>query len=324
MRRIPDCFFSDDCLISLAYETPPVLQQSADFGHGLDSGRAEATKISFSSPFIVPLVPFRDCCHLLGLHPFTASILDDVSFLVDTVNRLSDNPSAEELRKTAMTAAFVHDRIARLPTSDPATHEDRTAGDKGEHARGSEASDSPTPHSLLPEYPEFESASKGRKRKSGNCRVVIPDDIPDSPSPTDDALYTAVRQAALVYARAIGSHQPLSSTCSADEALSILMATWRVPLARWRGIVGIFIFIMASIAPTVTHHSGATASSGAKEDADASRIDFGPHAGFVKSILQIGLMQMSLESWSTCKDTMKRALRLQSWLTERTGQSQGE
>lgn len=53
-------------------------------------------------------------------------------------------------------------------------------------------------------------------------------------------------------------------------------------------------------------------TSGSDDDAMAAQLC--PHAGFVKSILQIGFMQISLEDWDVCRETLARGLRLLDWL----------
>lgn len=53
-------------------------------------------------------------------------------------------------------------------------------------------------------------------------------------------------------------------------------------------------------------------TSSSNDDALAAQLR--PHAGFVKSILQIGFMQISLEDWEVCRETLARGLRLLDWL----------
>ncbi|KAK4213670.1 hypothetical protein QBC37DRAFT_473101 [Rhypophila decipiens] len=143
--------------------------------------------------------------------------------------------------------------------------------------------------------------------------------------PESDPLYTAVRLAAPLYAGAISTRQPFSKICEPADALHILAATWRIPLSRWRGVIGPLLFTLISIIATVANAaSAATAAAAspagdgvedeeAKEAAGTNRA-LVPHAGFVKSILQIGFMQIALEDWEVCRETMARCLRLLEWL----------
>lgn len=145
-----------------------------------------------------------------------------------------------------------------------------------------------------------------------------PSNRPSSPSPGQkpakdgtnaDPLYTAVRLAAPLYAHAIATRQPFSKICKPLDALRVLAATWRIPLSQWRGVIGPLLFTLISIIATV---SGAHDQDGQDDEDILSQLR--PHAGFVKSILQIGFMQIALEDWEVCRETMDSALRLLEWL----------
>lgn len=95
------------------------------------------------------------------------------------------------------------------------------------------------------------------------------------------------------------------------------MATWEIPLSDWRRVIGILLFTLISIISTVARISPLVNPA---NDTMAAHVR--PHAGFVKSILQIGFMQVSLEDWEVCRSMMDRALGLLEWL--RGGNSQSE
>lgn len=152
--------------------------------------------------------------------------------------------------------------------------------------------------------------------KSSSCSSNLknPRSSPSSETPNSDPLYTAVRLAAALYARAISARQPFSRICKPPDALQVLGATWRIPLSHWRGVIGPLLFTLISIIATVSGRGarGQTEGNGDKEAAMLNQLR--PHAGFVKSILQIGFMQISLEDWEVCRETMARVLRLLEWL----------
>jgi hypothetical protein len=104
-----------------------------------------------------------------------------------------------------------------------------------------------------------------------------------------------------LYTRAILLRQTFSAVITEADAFSVLLATWRIPLARWRSVIGVLLFVLMPILPTVS-----------KSPRDNGGV--GTHAGFVKSILQIGFMQMAIEDWEVCCEVMGRVARLGAWL----------
>lgn len=108
-------------------------------------------------------------------------------------------------------------------------------------------------------------------------------------------MYQAIRQAALIYSRAIMNRRPLSDpvSCSEDEFLRLWTAVWRVPLKLWKGVLGVFVWVMLSLTP---------AARGT------------PHERYVKSLLTIGLVQVGLEDWEVGEKGMRGALKLVLWL----------
>ncbi|KAL8404635.1 hypothetical protein RB594_009479 [Gaeumannomyces avenae] len=465
----------DDLAIAWWLEDEPTMGrgQPDGFDHEYVEPPREHFKVRYGSPLArlggsggggggAPT--FASCEEALGLHPATASILDDVRFLIGLALALPVDPTPDQERKVRSTAAWIYGRISRLNSESPggpmsSTEEDSDAhetdgndvaiiigGDSagvespGTRSKGStlspEAASSARPHSLLPDYPSYTSSSRVTT-PSADMEFESPPAVGDngsrptkspvaSPYPeyrarpqqqqqqqgmasasaapgpgadgggggqsgrgdgdwdgqgegergqssvTDccigqeppDPLYTGVRLAALLYARALAERRPFSEICPPSEALALLMATWRIPLGRWRGIIGVFLFMLMAIMPTVReiqypgsrsrlararekgkrrqqqqhgNRDDATAAedggSGSQIKADggiactgAPSLDWDdpnevvsmahvkPHSGFVKSIVQIGFMQMAIEDWGLCADTLGRGLALQRWL----------
>lgn len=117
---------------------------------------------------------------------------------------------------------------------------------------------------------------------------------------SQDIMYQAVRQTALIYARAIMNRKPLRdpATCSQEDFLQLWTTVWKVPLRSWKAVLGVFVWIMLSITP---------ASRGAS------------HSRFVKSLLTVGMTQMGLEDWEVAEKGMRDALTLVGWLNRCSG-----
>lgn len=277
-----------DCTVALALEERPILQNCEGFAFEYNESSPRHPRVSFNSPLMPPRVPFMSCLGELGLRRTTAWILDEVCFLIDAALNLPDDPSEADTSKLRLTANWIQDRISELPASP----EPGTLPPPQTQAR---------PHSLLPRYPEFSSSSKSPSSPSPVREKATPSTFDTC---SDDPLYTAVRLSSRLLASAIASRQPLSRVCTAGDALAVLHASWRVPLARWRSVVGIFIFVMTAVVPTL-HRAAERGEEGISADV---------HVRFAKSILQIGLMQAGLEDWNSCKGVMGRVVGLWMWL----------
>ncbi len=291
---------SGDCTIAIALEQDSILQQCASFDFGYMEPAPEDFQVSFNSPLLPPRIPFCSCIDTLGLHPATAWILDEMSFLIGSALNISAEPAPAETDKIRSTAMWIHDRIRKLSEDSPDTPQlpevsPARASSSNQMASNQAGSLTPKPHSLLPRYPEFTASRRPSPAGSQSPQPASPE--------APDPLYTAVRLVALLYAQAIADRRPFSSVCGPSDALAILAATWRVPLSRWRSVVGVFIFLLAAVVPTAQAQA-----------ADDGLIRATVHTRFAKSILQIGWMQMSLENWPVCRDMMDRTLRLQKCL----------
>ena len=281
-----------DCTIAASLEEPSILQDGFEYRY--EERHPGIPRASFSSPLLPPGCSFASLRSPLGIHPATAWILDEVRVLIEAAHAMPRKTPAQGLRRLQAAALEVHDRISQLPLAGPARA--RTQPSPGEETAAEGGS--PEPLSLLPSYPDLSSSHhspvSAQPLASPNA----------APSPELDPLYTAVRLTAALYTKSLATLQPLSQVCSEEDALSVLMASWRIPLARWRGMLGIFIWIMLSIVPTVHRRTG------------LANISAKVHTRFAKSILQCGWMQMSLENWAACEESMRRTLWFQGWLRQ--------
>lgn len=320
-----------DAIIAIAMEAEPILQEVEDsyFTYVYDELPPPTFNLSYSSPLLAPRLPFGFCVSALGLHPATAWLLDEMVFLINAVLDLPATPSESELASLKSTAAWILERIEQLSVDSPdgvvppagVADSVTTTGTEAEHTANTDGQakgpptdkEPPKPHSLLPRYPKFSSdrptaSSPPSSSSSASTESQTPTAPPrplTSQHPPAGPLYTAVRLTASLYTRAIVDRLPLSEICADEDALAILAASWRVPLDRWRGVVGVFLFIVVAIVPTLHQRSDAAGGGGIY-----SHI----HTRFAKSILQIGLMNVALVDWPACREMMSRALRLQRWL----------
>jgi len=279
-----------DCTIAASLDEPSILQDG--FYYCYEEGHPGIPRVTFNSPLVPPGSSFASLQVALGIHSATAWILDEVRMLIEAAYAMPSKPLPQELGRLQTAASRVHDGISRLPPSAPGCSSTGPSSDNETSGEGG----APEPLSLLPSYPDFTSSA----RSSASPPPAVP--AVAAPSLELDPLYAAVRLAAMLYAKAVATLQPLGEVCSEADALSVLTASWRIPLARWRDMSGILVWIMVSILPTV-HRRAGHAGISAKV-----------HTRFAKSILQCGWMQMSLENWAACHGSMQRVLWFQRWL----------
>ncbi|KAM7216238.1 hypothetical protein V8F06_008357 [Rhypophila decipiens] len=234
----------------------------------------------------------------------------------------SDTNASSSIKPHSLLPQYPEFTSSPAPSSTTGLNDDSPTGtcpSTTAETRTSSSSNLPTTESEEP------SAASSNAEDESQTSSEPRTDGPEDQKSSSDPLYTAVRLAAPLYAGAISTRQPFSKICKPADALQILAATWRIPLSRWRGVIGPLLFTLISIIATVANStSAATAAAAspagdevedeeAKEAAGTNRA-LVPHAGFVKSILQIGFMQIALEDWEVCRETMARSLRLLEWL----------
>lgn len=281
---------SSDNSIALSFEVPPFLQDGREF-ELLDSARVPL-RLSHNTPLVSQLPRFAECADALKLHPTTASILDDMRFLISTVLALPDEPSAKELQKVATTSAWIHDRISNLPDYTPLIRGGRVATPETRDRGSLSVNDCSKPHSNAPSPGESSAGAHdgGGPSSSSQRRKRLPSPLePES----RDFLYQSVRLAALMYSRAVKERRPFSSVVSEDDFVKLWTTMWRVPLVTWKGVLGVFNWAVLPVGP-----------------AASSTI----HGRSVKSMLTISTLQMSLDNWELASGAMKASLSLQRWL----------
>lgn len=183
------------------------------------------------------------------------------------------------------TAAWIHDRIARLPDTSPDPNH--------HHHRGSNS------------VPLSAAAQKSRRAASLSPRAAVGGAAHHDDEATQDLVYQAVRSAALIYARASMHRRPLRDpvVCSSEDVMAVWTTVWRVPLRVWKGLLGIFVWVVLSILP---------AASLLARQGDLAIVT--AHARFIKSLMAASLVQISLEDWVVAEAAMKGAVALVGWL----------
>ncbi|KXJ90780.1 hypothetical protein Micbo1qcDRAFT_225647 [Microdochium bolleyi] len=217
-----------DYSIAISFESPAYL------GNGHEGAFSDPTpgpfRISHNTPLVASMVTFSDCISGLNLHPATASILDDIRFLLAAVASLPAQSSPTELKKVATTSHWIFNRISKLPIYSP---------------------DAPDPPATPQQLPTNNlQGHTGSQRNSTDSPASMAEQ-------NADPVYQAIRQAALLYATAIVERQPFSKVVSFEQFYELWTTVWRVPLTRWKSLAGIFLWIIIIISPTAatTPHS---------------------------------------------------------------------
>ena len=263
-------------------------------------------RVAHNSPFVADLPSFAQCADALQLHATTASILDDVRFLIAAVRALPDTPTPKDRHKIQTTARWMHDRIQKLPPRSPegdpdgghATHatQPHTASARRPSIVLSEPVDtqSTTPNASPQSYFGTTATSPGMPSTHSNNS-----DLPAAPLLADDAesppdpLYEAVRQTALVYTRAILQQKPLKDVVEPAEFARLWDAAWHVSVTSGKGMVGVLMWVVLGIV------------SSARDT---------PHDRFIRSMLSLCTVQMSLEGGEAVLGALGAAVRLNVWL----------
>lgn len=262
-------------------------------------------RVSLNTPLVPHLVEFSKCVEPLRLHRATAQILDDIRFLVSLVLALPEDSSEKDLQKVQSTSAWIHSQILGLPNETPAMEHQHTnepylsVPTEANYRQESHSTASRTASGQ--HSPSYSFRSQG----SGSSAPVVDHFSPSTPpgqseATSKDLMYQAVRRTALIYARAIMSRKGLSdpAICSGEDLLSVWVTVLRIPLKVWKGCLGIFVWIMLSIAP-------------ASRDTKYARC--------VKSLLTVGLVQMNLDDWDVSERGMRGGLKLVTWLSGDAG-----
>lgn len=283
-------------------------------------------RLALNTPLVSSLPRFADCAEALQLDPATAAILDDMRFLISAVLALPEEPTEKALRKISTTSAWIHSRTSALPDYSPGrrSHPAAAAGSAAAPSTvvtGLEAAADRTqanPSSLYTRRGSWQSVHSTHSAASvassdhnaysdqGSTDDRWPQPNPDQPPDAPpDYLYRSVRLAAIIYSRAITWRQPFSAAVPPADFMRLWTTMWRVPLTAWKGVLGVFNWIIVGIvAPAAAAGGG------------GSR---GHHDRFVKSMLANSLLQIGADNWELARGVMEAAARLQGWLGREGG-----
>jgi hypothetical protein len=314
---------SMDSNIAITFEMPPYLRGGVEFD--FEDPSPGPFKISHNTPLVSPMVPFEDCAETLSLHPRTASILDDIRFLIATVVSMPDDAPEQSAKKLQSTAHWIHQRIAALPADSPDTPRStsgppppRKPSESTANSRTNnhEVGDVPMPTAGGGDSESGSDSSLASASASASASILasaghesLADDstsvshpVQSSQTP-EDPMYQTIRLAALIYTSAIVSRQPFSKACSPTDFYELWTTLWRVSLSKWKSVLGIYLWIIITITPT----SRDTA-----------------HGRFVKSMLTIAALNLGLENWNASNSALRGAMRLQAWLAGGKGTGKGK
>jgi hypothetical protein len=320
---IPNILNSADLAIALADETTPLLQSGRPI-EPLENTKVPL-RLALNTPLVSSLPRFADCAEALKLDPATAAILDDMRFLISAVSALPDEPSQKELLKINTTSAWIHNRTSALPDYSPRRDlpaaklaiapaiivTDIEAGDGTEAETSRSSARRGSWHSIRSVHSNHSAASSDQAYSDQSADDRLPHKPLHQPTPTSfssspdppDYLYQSVRLAAILYSRAIMQRQPFSSALEPSDFLLLWSTMWRVPLTTWKGVLGVFNWIIVGIAPVAR---------------ESQR-----HSRFVKSMLANSLLQIGADNWELARGVMEASGRLQGWLGEEGGGSKG-
>jgi hypothetical protein len=303
-------------------------------------------RLALNTPLVSTLPRFADCAEALKLDPATAAILDDMRFLISAVLALPDKPSQKELRKINTTSAWIYNRTLALPDYSPRRGPPappptlRSATAPSIIVTDIEAEDLATDteqSSFWPRRASWHSVQSVHSTNSANSAASSDQAYSDQegsednrlPKPTHttfaasssspsfatspeppDYLYQSVRLAAIIYSRAVTQRQPFSSVVRSEDFSLLWSTMWRVPLGTWKGVLGVFNWIVAALAPVVV-----VMTTGQSQQR---------HGRFVKSMLANSLLQIGLDNWELARGVMEASGRLQEWLAGESQEGDGE
>ncbi|KAL1840436.1 hypothetical protein VTJ49DRAFT_474 [Mycothermus thermophilus] len=251
-----------DVAVAMSFETPPLLRGQPEFEFR-DSTQAPF-RLPLNTPFVSNLAPFSSCSASLRIHEAAAAILDDMRFLLSLVLALPENPSAKELQKVHTTSAWIHERIwslpedspaarrpsatgltpspAPLPTLDPALRDEQQIRAIRRHSQSPNPQAQRQPPNPSPIQAQQPGAPSLPPRQPPPTTLNQPPEQPPA-----DYIYQTIRYASLLYTRAIIQRKPFSTVVTSAEFLRLWTTMWRVPLATWRSMLGVFNWILLPI-----------------------------------------------------------------------------
>ena len=314
-----------DVGIALCFEISPSLRGGSEFD--FQDSTQPPLQLALNTPLISeissgPLPLFASCHEEFHIHPTTASILDNMRFLVSTVLRLPEDASPIELRKVHHTSAWTHEQMLKLPPDGPVTRrpspglasapspavktefEPQTRGGL-EGNSGLVAAASPTTQ-MTQQFSAYglgvqQQATRhvsgiGAGEMSGRREGSLGEELAmQTSTEAPDYVYQAIRISALLYTRAIMARRPFGQVVSMEDFLELWTTAWRVPLATWRTLLGVFNWMLLPLISSV-----GVANSG--------------HGLWTKTMMNATLLQMGMEHWELACLSMDAAMRLQRWL----------
>ncbi|KAL7784871.1 hypothetical protein V8C37DRAFT_413212 [Trichoderma ceciliae] len=295
-----------DIAIAIAHDIKPDIYGQPSFEFRDDFMVPYQT--SFNSPFLSGWPHFVDPGSALKLHRSSAQILDDVRFIIQTVQSLPASPTAQDLQNVTEAALWALNKLDRMPENIPLYEEDEKTGRSAEE--GDDCKWETTGYEGAGASPASSSdydVSSPRSNDATSTNGSPPGQVDETASARlartkNDAMYRCIRVTAAVYYRAIIARVPTTEILNETDFLKLWELVWEVTIPYWKTSVGVFIWVMAAAVPSC-HNS--------------------PPARFIKTLSVVGWMTIGLENWHVAINAANTALSLQRWLRGGRGYQEG-
>ena len=266
--------------MALAHETDPdIYQQSLWDFH---DENAAPMRTAFSSPLVLNASPLFYSAEALDLQLSSIQILEDARRLfrsVLTLRQDAGDAQLERVRALGQTTWHWINAVSHCAYSDP-------GGTKWQTTEYVPAMN------YRKEKTSQEQQAEAQSELVGFAPQAYTGGNPDG-KPLYNNADQCVQMAALAYCQAVIARRPTSEFVSPERALAMWNLLWTVPLSRWKEAIGIFVWIVLAIVPSI-HGT--------------------PHARFIKTLFVVGFMSIGVDNWQGAIQAANTGLRLQKWL----------
>ncbi|KAM7184222.1 oleate activated transcription factor 3 [Rhypophila sp. PSN 637] len=333
---------TSDVAIALSFEIAPFLRGGSEFD--FQDTNQIPFRLALNTPLMSPLPPFSECDEALHMHAATASILDDMRFLIAAVLALPEEPSPKELQKINTTAAWINRRISGLPETNPTgprpsrdvspVNASSLAPESAVRGRGtSEGADE-----LRPPGTRLQSQQQQQqaRRRSFQSNPTTASTVSTSPIPPNSPRFSPPSRASSIPTSAIDPSlqvqvDPDQNTTPDPPADPIYQAVRLAALLYSRSIMLRQPFSQTVASEeflqlwTTTWRVPLVTWRGLLGILNWLLVPILPaaklttHDIYTKALMSSSLLQMGMDNWELCRGVMENAVRLQRWLGGNSG-----
>ncbi|KAK4209202.1 oleate activated transcription factor 3 [Rhypophila decipiens] len=323
---------TSDIAIALSFEIAPFLRGGSEFD--FQDTNQIPFRLALNTPLMSPLPPFSSCDEALHIHAATASILDDMRFLMAAVLALPEEPSPKELQKINTTAAWINRRIAGLPETNPTgrrrpsrdvspvnpsslapesavrgrgtsegADELRPPQQQQQQARRRSFQSNPTTASTMstspipPNNPRFSPPSRASSIPSSAIDPSLQVQVDPDQNTTPDPPADPIYQAVRLAALLYSRSIMLRQPFSQTVASEEFLQLWTT---TWRVPLGTWRGLLGILNWLLVPILPAAKLT--------------THDIYTKALMSSSLLQMGMDNWELCRGVMENAVRLQRWL----------